>query len=106
MTRADATAINPHFTLIAAGYAGSERARFGGIFAMRTWLYVSVSTVTTKQLTNADRCDRCGAQAFVRVVLNSGELLFCAHHGRKHADAFREVAVEIHDESDKLHATT
>lgn len=58
-----------------------------------------------KPLTNADRCDRCGAQAFVRVVLNSGELLFCAHHGRKHADAFRPVAVEVHDESDKLHAS-
>src|SRR5690625_1375505 len=70
-------------------YAGSERFAFGGNKLRDPWLYVSVSTVTTKPLTNADRCDRCGAQAFVRVVLNSGELLFCAHHGRKHADAFR-----------------
>lgn len=29
------------------------------------------------RLTAADRCDRCGAQAYVR--LDNG-LLFCAHH--------------------------
>ena len=34
-------------------------------------------------LTAMDRCDRCGAQAFYRAVLVSGELLFCAHHGRE-----------------------
>ena len=34
-------------------------------------------------LTAADRCDRCGAQAYLRVELQSGgELLFCAHHAR------------------------
>jgi hypothetical protein len=54
-------------------------------------------------LTAADRCDRCGAQAYVRAVLTSGgELLFCAHHARKHADALRAVSVEILDETDKL----
>ena len=35
-------------------------------------------------LTTADRCDRCGAQAFFRAVLAAGELLFCAHHGREY----------------------
>jgi len=41
----------------------------------------------TKPLTALDVCDRCGAQAYVRVLLaNSGELLFCAHHGRQHAE--------------------
>ncbi len=48
-------------------------------------------------LTHADRCDRCGAQAFYRVVLANGELLFCAHHGRAHADRLAQVAVEIQD---------
>jgi hypothetical protein len=33
-------------------------------------------------LTNADRCDRCGAQARVRVVFTLGDLLFCAHHAK------------------------
>ena len=56
-----------------------------------------------KLLTALDLCDRCGAQAYVRVVLpGSGELLFCAHHARQHADALAQVAVEIHDETDRL----
>jgi hypothetical protein len=32
----------------------------------------------------------------------SGELLFCAHHSRKHADALAKIAVEIQDETGKL----
>lgn len=57
-------------------------------------------------LTAEDRCDRCGAQAYIRVELNSGgELLFCAHHGREHADKLRSVAVTIHDESERLEET-
>jgi len=61
-----------------------------------------MNATLTDHLTAADRCDRCGARAYVRVVLPVGELLFCAHHGRKHADALREVALEVHDESDRL----
>ena len=39
-------------------------------------------------LTRSDRCDRCGAQAFVRAILPSGgELLFCGHHARAVEDA-------------------
>jgi hypothetical protein len=57
----------------------------------------------TKPLTALDVCDRCGAQAYVRVLLaNSGELLFCAHHGREHAKALAKVAVDIQDESNRL----
>jgi len=48
-------------------------------------------------LTTADRCDRCGAQAFFRAVLAKGELLFCAHHGRSYAVRLAEVAVELQD---------
>jgi hypothetical protein len=55
-------------------------------------------------LTAMDRCDRCGAQAYVRVLLPSRlELLFCAHHNRKHARALAEIAVEIQDETRRLH---
>lgn len=54
-----------------------------------------------------DRCDRCGAQAYVRVMLASGsELLFCAHHARAHEDRLREIAVDIQDETDRLTAGT
>jgi len=65
-----------------------------------------VSTTTTEPtqpLTAADRCDRCGAQAYVRVVLPVGELLFCGHHARAHADAYQGVAVHVQDETDRLH---
>ncbi len=54
-------------------------------------------------LTAADRCDRCGAQAYLRVELQTGgELLFCAHHAREHGDKLREVAVNVVDETHKL----
>ena len=54
-------------------------------------------------LTALDRCDRCGAQAYLRVELASGlELLFCAHHAREHSDKLREVAVAVIDETHKL----
>jgi hypothetical protein len=64
---------------------------------------VTGTLAPTRPLTAGDRCDRCGAQAYVRVVLNSGgELLFCAHHMRQHGESVRKVAVEIHDETDRL----
>ncbi|MGH3423488.1 MAG: DUF7455 domain-containing protein [Nocardioidaceae bacterium] len=57
-------------------------------------------------LNAADRCDRCGAQAYVRAELtNGGELLFCAHHAREHEDKLREIAVTIHDETTRLDDT-
>ena len=57
-------------------------------------------------LTALDRCDRCGAKAYLRVTLASGgELLFCAHHGKKYEEGLRSVAAEIHDETDKLSTT-
>lgn len=57
-------------------------------------------------LTASDRCDRCGAQAYVRVLLpTGGELLFCAHHARKYEPRLRELAAEIQDESDRLAET-
>ena len=56
----------------------------------------------TEPLKASDRCDRCGAAAYVRVVLGGGELLFCAHHGKKYSDSLAKIAVEIHDFSDQL----
>ncbi|MDO8145190.1 MULTISPECIES: hypothetical protein [Isoptericola] len=61
-------------------------------------------TEDTTQMTAADRCDRCGAQAYVRVELPAGELLFCGHHARAHADAYQSVATHVQDETDRLHA--
>jgi hypothetical protein len=54
-------------------------------------------------LTAMDRCDRCGAQAYVRALLPNGlELLFCAHHNRQHSSALTKIAVGIHDETERL----
>lgn len=54
-------------------------------------------------LTASDRCDRCGARAYLRVVLpGGGELLFCAHHGRAHESALRAADAEILDQSEVL----
>ncbi len=54
-------------------------------------------------LSAADRCDRCGAQAYLRVELQSGgELLFCAHHAREHGDKLREIAAHVTDETGRL----
>ncbi|NQX10156.1 hypothetical protein HQQ80_00775 [Microbacteriaceae bacterium VKM Ac-2855] len=54
------------------------------------------------QLSAADRCDSCGAQAYIRVVVNNGELLFCAHHGKKYQEKLSTIAKTWHDESARL----
>ena len=53
------------------------------------------ATLTTPELTRADRCDRCGAAARVRAKLPSGaELLFCQHHANKHeAKLIEQLAI-------------
>jgi hypothetical protein len=67
---------------------------------------VTTAVAPSSALSAADRCDRCGAQAYLRVELQSGgELLFCAHHAREHGDKLREIAAHVTDETDKLHDT-
>ena len=64
------------------------------------------TAVAPSPLTASDRCDRCGAQAYLRVHLASGsELLFCAHHAREHGDALKEVAASMVDETSRLAET-
>lgn len=64
------------------------------------------TAVAHAPLTASDRCDRCGAQAYLRVHLASGsELLFCAHHAREHGEKLRTIAVNVHDETSKLLST-
>jgi hypothetical protein len=57
----------------------------------------------TRPMNAGHRCDRCGAQAYVRALLpGHRELLFCAHHYRQHAPVLAKVAVEIRDETERL----
>ena len=63
----------------------------------------NVTTALAPTLTVADRCDRCGAQAYVRARLTSGgELLFCGHHGREHLPKLQHLATQIEDETNRL----
>jgi hypothetical protein len=44
-----------------------------------------MSTLTeAATLTAEDRCDRCGAQAWIKVGKSEQELIFCAHHYTTH----------------------
>jgi hypothetical protein len=61
------------------------------------------TTIASRPLAAIDRCDRCGAQAYVRATMISGsELLFCAHHWHENESVLRDVATAIHDETDRL----
>ena len=64
----------------------------------------STATQATEQqtLNASDRCDACGAQAYVRVTLSTGELLFCAHHAAENKEKLQPIAVSWHDETDRL----
>jgi hypothetical protein len=67
---------------------------------------VTTAVATSPKLTPLDRCDRCGAQACVRVELANGhDLMFCAHHAREHAAKLHEVASVIDDASGTLDQT-
>ena len=62
-----------------------------------------VTTALAPTLTAADRCDRCGAQAYVRArLISGGELLFCGHHGREHLPKLQHLATQIEDETNRL----
>lgn len=64
-------------------------------------------TINRTPLTVSDRCDRCGAQAFVRVYLDQDSTLqFCAHHFREHEVKLRGIAIDIQDESATINDRT
>ncbi|MGU3433350.1 hypothetical protein ACNHUS_10055 [Actinomycetes bacterium M1A6_2h] len=57
--------------------------------------------LTETTLSAADRCDRCGAGARVRAVLESGgELLFCRHHANEHQDRLQQMNATIVADAD------
>jgi hypothetical protein len=66
-----------------------------------TRTYVT-GTMTPEPLSAVDRCDRCGAQAYVRVTMAAGELLFCAHHGREYTPKLEELRATIVSEYSRL----
>lgn len=55
-----------------------------------------------RELNAADRCDVCGAQAYIRVSLTTGELMFCSHHGNEKRAKLEPIATAWQDETEKL----
>ena len=52
--------------------------------------------------TALDRCDRCGAQAYVQASKEGfSELLFCKHHSRRHEDALLTSGWTVVEDSEK-----
>jgi hypothetical protein len=58
--------------------------------------------ITVQTLTAADRCDVCGAQAYVRAILQTGDLVFCAHHGAANKEKIEPIAIYWQDETSKI----
>lgn len=58
-----------------------------------------VTVYDNVSMSAVNRCDRCGAQAYVEVTLNSGTgtLLFCAHHADAHNDVLMALDAKIAD---------
>ena len=44
-----------------------------------------------------DRCDRCGAEAFIVASIEESVLLFCGHHGAKHMTALESAGWSVED---------
>ena len=61
-------------------------------------------TFLPRHLTDHDRCDQCGSQAYVQVSLPTGQLLFCAHHYQEHEARLSPIATAVLDERDRLRA--
>ncbi len=85
------------------GLGGRVRPPMVSNGAMTAMTLERPSSVNDAELTAADRCDQCGARAWVRVTLESGgRLFFCAHHASEHLAAIATRAAEILDERSLL----
>ena len=68
----------------------------------RVIFHVMEETKEQVILQAADRCDVCGAQAYIRVEMEVGELLFCAHHGNANKEKLAPLMINWHDQSEEL----
>lgn len=65
---------------------------------------IPVNTTSIPDLRIADRCDRCGARAYVAARIGDHEtpLMFCAHHFRRWESRIRAAASEVLDQRWRL----
>jgi hypothetical protein len=67
----------------------------------------AAQTLSLPVLNATDRCDRCGAQAYVLAELEGGStLLFCGHHWSTHEAALAPQAQRVVNELHKLSEAT
>lgn len=69
---------------------------------------METTTAPTKELeplSASDRCDACGAQAYVHYGLDTGELYFCGHHARLYSESLSGRGVVLRDETARLSET-
>lgn len=62
----------------------------------------SVVDAPLGDLSVSDRCDRCSAQAFVRVRFAAGALLFCGHHFALHEAGLLNRDAIVDDFRDRI----
>lgn len=68
-------------------------------------------SVNTALLNASDRCDQCGAQAYVRIEFaprpnRRMELFLCGHHYHRGEVKIRQTATAIQDETWRLQTTS
>ena len=64
-----------------------------------------MSTLTSqgsRELKATDRCDSCGAQAFVIAEFMSGELMFCGHHYHRWEAKIAAGAINVIDQTNLI----
>lgn len=68
---------------------------------------MTAATIANAELTRQDRCDRCGAQAYVRASIpaaDGADLLFCGHHFRAFELGLVAAGAVVHDERHRIDA--
>jgi ribosomal protein S14 len=67
---------------------------------------ITMTATTVQQertfLRHANRCDTCGARAFIRALFVNGELMFCGHHGRLISIPLQQQAIFVEDGTDLI----
>jgi hypothetical protein len=65
---------------------------------------MTTTTLERPPLSHTDRCDRCGAQAFLRAIFVCGDLTFCGHHGRELMPSLEREALLVEDATELINA--
>jgi hypothetical protein len=64
----------------------------------------TISSDVSNVLTTEDRCDSCGAQAYVVASMASSglTLLFCGHHWARYKSGVLPLTIDVIDETSRL----